>query len=114
MTPLTQAHTELRLAVQRAEQRADTFLEHTPADEAATGKLDAGRLNDHRVDVAGDLAHALDMVEPGLGARFMQALYVELDLGHSDEWDALVAGGMLGLRNGQLHATGKQGSGAQQ
>lgn len=106
MTPLTKAHTELRLAVQQAEQRADAFLEHTPAEEAATGKLDEARLSDHRVAVAGDLAHALDLVEPGLGARFMQALYVELDLGHSDEWDALVAGGALGPRVDQSIGTG--------
>lgn len=88
MTPLTQAHMELRLAVARAEQRADTFLDRTPAAEAATGKWDPSRLNDHRVDVSGDLAHALNLVEPGLGARYMQALYVELDMGHSDEMAA--------------------------
>lgn len=114
MTPLTQAHTELRLAVQRAEQRADAFLEQTPAEEAATGKLDPGRLNDHRVDVAGDVAHALDLVEPGLGARYMQALYVELELGHSDEWDALVAGGALGLRGNTPAQPTAPGAGATQ
>lgn len=106
MTPLTKAHTELRLAVACAERRANALLAALPPEEAGLGQIDPDRLADHRTEVAGDLAHALDLVEPGLGARWMQALYVELDLGHSDEWDALVSGGLLGLRVDQSIGTG--------
>lgn len=78
MTPLNAALTELRLAIERAEVRAEVYAE-APTGHATFDS--AGWLSDHRVEVAGDMADALDRIAPGMGQRFMQALYPELDLG---------------------------------
>lgn len=90
MNPLNHAQTELRLAVERAEQRAVAWVDSPNEHECCRVQYD-GRLVDHRTEVAGDMADALDKVDPGLGARFMQALYPELPLGEDPEWQALLA-----------------------
>jgi hypothetical protein len=77
MTNLSPTHTELAIAVAAAELRA--------ADcKAQLAKLPPSQhqahLHDHRTAVAGDLADALDRIEPQLGARLMQALYPEVNL----------------------------------
>lgn len=90
MNPLNHAQTELRLAIERAERRALAFAD-SPTEEECCPAQYAGRLADHRTEVAGDLADALDRIELGLGARFMQALYPELRLHEDPEWRALLA-----------------------
>ncbi|MEY2689205.1 MAG: hypothetical protein RL375_3403 [Pseudomonadota bacterium] len=78
MSPLTTAHAELLLAVKKADERAAQAraqLQRTfsPAAQAA-------ELHDHRVAATGDMATALDLIEPGLGERWMQAMYPEVQL----------------------------------
>lgn len=75
MTPMNQAVTELLLAVESAEARAEAYLDEN--DHATDHN---GRLTDHRTEVAGDLCDALDRIVPGMGQRLMQAMYPELDL----------------------------------
>jgi hypothetical protein len=78
MNPLTNTQAELVLVVAKAEQRAAaaraklarTFSKAAQADD----------LHDHRTAVAGDIADALDRLQPQLGTRLMQAMYPEVDL----------------------------------
>lgn len=90
MTPLNQARTELRLAVLQAEGRAHGWAELPTAQECGYDVY-AARAEDHRVAVLGDVADALDRIDPGLGSRLMQALYPELALGEDPEWQGLLA-----------------------
>lgn len=71
MSPFSQAHAEAAQAVAQAVARAHTLQLRaiTPAD-----------LEDHRTAALGDMAEALNRVEPGLGDTWMQALYPELNL----------------------------------
>ena len=71
MSPATQAQAELILVVQQAVARAEQVLLRTP-----TGS----DLEDHRVALVGDMAEALDRIEPRLGAQWMQAMFPEHDL----------------------------------
>lgn len=78
MTPLNRAITELKLIVDLAEHRATDLK-----TQLATTKpsMHQAELHDHRAAVSGDMADALDrLVEAGLGARWMQAMYPELKL----------------------------------
>lgn len=63
MTEATGAHVELRVLVQRAEDKS-------PGIAASHGDLE-----DFRTSVAADLMDALDRMEVGLGTRLMLALY---------------------------------------
>lgn len=69
MTPLTEAHTEMRLFVEVVERRAATL-------KGVRG--DAGRWEDHRTEMLGDLWKALDGIEHKLGLRLVVALHPEL------------------------------------
>ncbi|MGK2899982.1 MAG: hypothetical protein ACSLE9_15080 [Burkholderiaceae bacterium] len=66
MTPLSIAATELRLVVQRAEQRAARL----PA--RADGE-------DFRTETLADLLDAIDRFDPGWGTRLMLAMYPHAD-----------------------------------
>jgi hypothetical protein len=77
MSPLTTAHAELQIAVARAMARADTVRGRLSALPPSTHPAE---LHDHRTAVAGDMADALDRIEPGLGTRWMQAAYPEVNL----------------------------------
>ena len=86
MTPLTNAVAELMLAIDTAEGRGVAALLRS-ANEVGSGQplFAYGVLEDHRVEVAGDLADALDRIQAGLGARFMQAMFPESILNINDE-----------------------------
>lgn len=66
MTPLSEAATELRLVVQRAEDRADR-----KAPELCHEDL--------RTETLGDLMDAMDRIDMGLGTRLMLVLYPHTD-----------------------------------
>lgn len=72
MSPFSLALTELHLAVRKAERRAAMAA---PADRKLAAFMDPDVLHDLQVEVAGDLADALDRIEPGLGTRWMQAMH---------------------------------------
>jgi hypothetical protein len=77
MTSLTPTHAELAIAVAQAEVRA------AEVKLQLEGQLPSRRqahLHDHRTAVAGDIADALDRIEPQLGTRWMQAMYPEVNL----------------------------------
>lgn len=78
MTPLNTAVAELSLAVATAERRARSLM------AASCMPPSADDLHDHRTAVAGDLSDAIDRVVPGLGQRFMSALYPEV-FSHRDQ-----------------------------
>ncbi|HRD84478.1 MAG TPA: hypothetical protein PLF63_04830 [Rubrivivax sp.] len=81
MTPLTTQHAEVRLAVAEAERRLSQLLAEQPQLREAPFPLGHQHaLSDHRVAIAGDMAEALDRIEPGLGQRWMQAMFPEFDL----------------------------------
>lgn len=67
MTPLTEAMTELRLVVARAEQ-------NRAANDASFATFE-----DKRIKTMADLFDALDRVETGLGTRLMLAMYPATD-----------------------------------
>lgn len=94
MTPLTPAITELRLAVEQAEKRAERYLLCNGTDTSTPDLL--GHLHDHRTEVAGDLADAMDRIAPDLGRRFMQALYPEIDITLEHDIGVLEATGSFG------------------
>jgi hypothetical protein len=77
MNPHGHAITELALATATGERRAAQVRQ-----QLATTPLEshAMQLHDHRTAVAGDLADALDRLEPNLGTRWMQAMYPEVQL----------------------------------
>lgn len=86
MTPVNAALAELLLAVRQAEQRGVAVLLRAAADAGPGQPLFAfGILEDHRVEVAGDLADAMDRIQPGLGGRLMQAMFPESNLAISEE-----------------------------
>lgn len=66
MTPLSHAATELRLAVERAEARADALAR-------------GANLEDFRTETLSDLMDAMDRVDMGLGTRLMLVLYPHAD-----------------------------------
>ncbi len=81
MTGLSPTHTELAISVAQAEVRAKECMAQLfklpPSQRQA-------HLHDHRTAVAGDIADALDRIEPHLGTRLMQAMYPEVNL--SEAW----------------------------
>lgn len=77
MSPLTQAQTELAVTVTQAEKRAHLVRAQLVAVPPSTHQA---HLHDHRTAVAGDMADSLNRVQPGLGDRWMQAMYPEVDL----------------------------------
>lgn len=77
MSPITTAHAELQIATTRALQRAEEVKGRLSCLPPSTHPAE---LHDHRTAVAGDMADALDRIEPGLGTRWMQALYPEVKL----------------------------------
>lgn len=81
MTGFSPTHTELAIAVAHAEVRAASCTKQLaqlpPSQHQA-------HLHDHRTAVAGDIADALDRIEPELGTRLMQAFYPEANL--SEAW----------------------------
>lgn len=83
MNPLNQFQAELRLVVKQAEERAAALK---PKLAAAQPDDVPGLLHDHRVEVAGDIADAMDRLETGLGTRWMQAMFAELDLTDLEQW----------------------------
>lgn len=77
MSPLTTAHAELQIATSRAISRAAEVRGRLSALQPSAHPSE---LHDHRTAVAGDMADALDRIEPGLGTRWMQAMYPEVNL----------------------------------
>ncbi|GAB1387835.1 hypothetical protein MASR1M6_00150 [Rubrivivax sp.] len=77
MSPLTEVQTELQIAVSRAETRASDLTARL--GRRPRGMQDAGDLLDHRAAVTGDIADALDRVQPGLGVQWFRALYPEVE-----------------------------------
>lgn len=71
------AHASLQLMVQKAERRAAVVLHQLETSRPSTHQA---HLQDHRTAVAGDLADEMDLIEPGLGTRLMQAMYPEINL----------------------------------
>lgn len=67
----------LEQALVRAERRAFTLLQTNAAAAAGATEWPYGVLEDHRVEVVGDIADALDTLLPGLGRRLMQAVFPE-------------------------------------
>jgi hypothetical protein len=109
MTPVNKELAELLLAIGQAERRGvATLLDAALKTELGGPELRADVLEDHRVAVAGDLADALDNIQPGLGRRWMQAMYPELDytLSADDAASAIVE--MLAAR--QLYTTPAPGT----
>lgn len=76
MTSLDAQRTELHLAVEAAERKAHVMRRRIASQ---VPPVDADDKHDHHVDVIGDMADALDRIEPGLGTRWVQAVYAELD-----------------------------------
>lgn len=76
MTPLSTTLAELRLAVAQAERRAAKIA---PPDKRLAAFIDPDVLHDHQVAVAGDIADAIDRIDPGLGTRWMQAMHPAVD-----------------------------------
>ena len=72
MTPLTEAVTELRLVVDRAEARAVGF----PGFRINQRPL---CFEDLRTETVADLMDAMDRIEPGLGTRLQLVLYPHCD-----------------------------------
>lgn len=72
MTPLSEAATELRLVVDRAEARAVGF----PGFRINAKPLCA---QDFRIEIVADLLDAMDRIEPGLGTRLLLVLYPHCD-----------------------------------
>lgn len=66
----------IEAAVQTAERRAAALRLRIEGPF----KPDAGEIHDHRTDVAGDLADALDKLQPELGSRFMAAVFAEVQM----------------------------------
>lgn len=66
MTPLSIAATELRLVVQRAEQRAARLPQ-------------AANRDDFRTETIADILDAIDRFDPGWGTRLMLAMYPATD-----------------------------------
>jgi hypothetical protein len=77
MSPMTSAQAELALTIARAEQRARQVLHQLTCVPASTHQA---HLHDHPTAVAGDMADALNRLEPGMGDRWMQAMYPEVNL----------------------------------
>lgn len=77
MTPVTPVVAELQLIVAHAERRAAEVMHQLTLLPPSTHPA---HLTDHRTAVAGDIADALDRIEPLLGSRWMQALYPEIRL----------------------------------
>ena len=75
MTPLSLAHTELRLFVQQAEaaHRALALADQMRAAAQWPASLDGWE--DLRIVSIASLWDTLDRIEPGLGLRLMQALF---------------------------------------
>jgi hypothetical protein len=65
-------------ALEVAERRAVALLLHHPRAAAGVAAWPFGVLEDHRVEVLGDLADALDALIPGAGAQLMRVVYPEL------------------------------------
>lgn len=80
MTPLTNPVAELCLAVQQAERRTAHWYDELTVAEVTSHAFDAGRADDHRCTLIGDMADTLDRLLPELGTRWMAAMYPELDL----------------------------------
>lgn len=83
MSPITTAHADILLAVTEAEARAATLLADHPGLREPPYPFTLAQqhaISDHRTAAAGDMAAALDRIQPGLGQRWMQALFAELSL----------------------------------
>lgn len=81
MTPVSTVHAELQLAVSEAEHRqAKLLAAHAGLRADPFTQAHQHAIGDHRAAVAGDMAEALDRIEPGLGQRWMQAMFPEFDL----------------------------------
>ncbi|MBX3634733.1 MAG: hypothetical protein KF683_05000 [Rubrivivax sp.] len=77
-TPALPAHLRtLEQALDRAERRAVALLLSHAAPAAGTAPWPFGVLEDHRVEVLGDVADALECLLPGAGRRLMQIVYPE-------------------------------------
>lgn len=84
MTPLSVAHTELRLYVAQVES-AHRALERAIALRQAAGEpapFDAWE--DLRTAALAQLWETLDRIEPGLGLRLMKALYAVFEPGDEE------------------------------
>jgi hypothetical protein len=86
MNPTPNAVAELQLALKCAEARMDRYTSRNPTGLPVRGSTHADNLNDHRTEVAGDFAEALDHIDPGLGERFMQAMFPELPIGLAEDF----------------------------
>lgn len=81
MTPVTTVQAELQIAVTEAEHRAQLLLAaHATLRAEPFKQAHQHAISDHRTAAAGDMAKALDRIEPGLGQRWMQAMFPEFDL----------------------------------
>jgi hypothetical protein len=83
MSPITAAHADLLLAVTEAEARAARLLANQPGlreQRPPYTRAQADAISDHRTEAAGDMAAALDRIQPGLGERWMQAMFPEVGL----------------------------------
>jgi hypothetical protein len=77
-TPTTSALVDLLVAVSQGEARGLDLMRRN-STTSPDGSFAFGELDDHRAAVAGDMADALDRIAPGLGLRWMQSMYPEVD-----------------------------------
>jgi hypothetical protein len=90
--PVLPPHVQLFVdALHTAEERAVRLLLEHPGPASGTARWPYGTLDDHRVDVAGLVADALDAMLPGLGHHLMQVLFPENEIQEGELTDAAVA-----------------------
>ena len=69
MTPLSQAHTEVKLLVETLQKQSAELL------AARAGPM---QWDDHRTNAIGEIWRTLDRIEPGLGLELVYAMYPSL------------------------------------
>lgn len=115
MTPLSVAHTELRLFVEQVERAHRLLIAGDRVHLAAQEPSHAQGWDEHRTAATGLLWETLDRVEHGLGLRLMQALYPVFVVGEvevtelpgpgpqaHDEWWAARLGGCVNVNGAAI------------